>query len=191
MSPSIYQIMDFVFFHCSSFSFGAFLFTTLSCLVIKWNSGYSSIFSVILNNTIGMLMMSSIIFQHAVKFLLELSVGACRVTVCVSLSLSTVGCFLEEFLHQLVFFLVEFLWITKFRPSLFFLNVLHIWCFWCGALTGILRHFPKCSCCTNDIWNLPSAKSTLYWLPCFEYGWIYGHRSLRSCLVTVEFHPLL
>lgn len=88
MSPSIYQIMDFVFFHCSSFSFGAFLFTTLSCLVIKWNSGYSSIFSVILNNTIGMLMMSSIIFQHAVKFLLELSVGACRVTVCLSLSLN-------------------------------------------------------------------------------------------------------
>lgn len=127
MSPSIYLIMDFVclfdfFSRCSTFSFGAFLFTMLNCLVIKWNSGYSSIFSVILNNTIGILVMSSIIFQHAAKFLLELSVGACRVTVCVSLSLSlsTIGCFLEEFLHQLVFFLVEFLWITKFRPSLFF-----------------------------------------------------------------------
>lgn len=132
MSPSIYLIMDFVclfdfFSRCSTFSFGAFLFTMLNCLVIKWNSGYSSILSVILNNTIGILVMSSIIFQHAAKFLLELSVGACRVTVCVSLSLSLNYWLFSGGVSSPAGFLSSGISLDhKIQTKPFFLNVLHI-----------------------------------------------------------------
>lgn len=92
------------------------MFTTLSYHAISWNS--ADFPSIIVIYTIVMFMMSSIVFQHAVKMLLGPPVGVCRVPVCVSLL--AMEAFLEETVHTLFFFPVEFLCLTEFRQSLFF-----------------------------------------------------------------------
>lgn len=130
--------------------------------------------SVIVDYTTAMLMMSSILFQHAAKMLPGPPAGVCRVTVGVSL-LAMEG-FLEESvclssrlsLHNWIQTKPFFSWMYSiFGAS----DVEH--------LAGFLRHISIRSHCVSELCNLPSAKSTTCWLPCFGHGWIHGHKSLR------------
>lgn len=95
--------------------------------------------SLVVNNSTGMLTAPSIIFQHAAVPLPELSVWCIsgteghwiRLPVCrrwfFQRNLCTIWLLCSAF--------TEFLW-KKIRLSIFFLNVLHIWCSWWEVLTG-------------------------------------------------------
>lgn len=115
----------------------------------------SDFLAVIINKTIGMFMISSVILQHSAELQMEPSVWVCEVTVRLPVCC---GWFLGGACSPAG--------ITKFRLSLFlyiYINVLHFGCFLCGALKFWDIH--KCSWCTDDVWNPTSAKSTLCWSP--------------------------